>query len=164
MKMVTNLMINEFKLRELGMDMMGYKVVRDNEYSFHHLIVPHRDCKRKKIESDGYVRWNGAILSSKSAHPYLHLVEQYKRAYFEDITHQLINMNQKGYVDVEDLRIIHDLLGEFELLYDYEVSHKGKLLIKPEYRNRIVLNDENCEKIENVKKKILTRNINDDIL
>ena len=37
MKTVTNLMINEFKLRELGMDMMGYKVVRDNEYTFHHL-------------------------------------------------------------------------------------------------------------------------------
>lgn len=164
MKMVTNLMINEFKLRELGMDMMGYKVVRDNDYSFHHLIVAHRDCKRKKIESNGYVRWNGAILSSKSAHPYLHLVEQYKRAYFEDITHQLINMNQKGYIDVEDLRIIHDLLHEFEILYDYEVSHKGKLLIKPEYRNRIVLNDENCEKIENVKKKILTRDTSSDIL
>lgn len=164
MKMVTNLMINEFKLRELGMDMMGYKVVRDNDYSFHHLIVPHRDCKRKKIESDGYVRWNGAILSTKSAHPYLHLVEQYKRAYFEDITHQLINMNQKGYVDVEDLRIIHEILYEFELLYDYEVSHKGKIIIKPEYRKRIELNEENCEKIEKVKRKVLTLKDKGDIL
>jgi len=157
-------MINEFKLRELGMDMMGYKVVRDNEYSFHHVLIPKRDCKRKKIESDGYVRWNGAILSSKSAHPYLHLIERYKRDYFEDITYQLINMNQKGYVDVEDLQIIHDLLREFELLYDYEVSHKGKLLIKPEYRNRIILNDENCEKIEEVKKKVLTLKRDSDIL
>lgn len=156
MKMVTNLMINEFKLRELGMDMMGYKVVRDNEYTFHHLIVPHRDCKRKKIESDGYVRWNGAILSGKSSHPYLHLVEQYKRAYFEDITHQLININQKGYVDVEDLKLIHSILYEFEILYDYEVSHRGKLIIKPEYRSRIELNEENCEKIEEVKNKVLT--------
>lgn len=164
MKMVTNLMINEFKLRELGMDMMGYKVVRDNDYSFHHLIVPHRDCKRKKIESDGYVRWNGAILSGKTAHPYLHLVEQYKRAYFEDITHQLISMNQKGYVDVEDLRIIHEILHEFELLYDYEVSHKGKIIIKPEYRKRIELNEENCEKIEKVKRKVLTLKDKGDIL
>lgn len=164
MKMVTNLMINEFKLRELGMDMMGYKVVRDNEYSFHHVLIPKRDCKRKKIESDGYVRWNGAILSSKSAHPYLHLIERYKRDYFEDITHQLINMNQKGYVDIKDLQIIHDLLREFELLYDYEVSHKGKLLIKPEYRNRIILNEENCEKIEEVKKKVLTLKRDSDIL
>ena len=164
MKMVTNLMINEFKLRELGMDMMGYKVVRDNDYSFHHLIVPKRDCKRKHIEHNGYVMWNGAILSMKSAHPYLHVIEQYKRAYFEDITHQLINMNQKGYVDVEDLRIIHDLLSEFELLYDYEVSHKGKLIIPPKFRDRIELNDENCEKIENVKKKILTRDTSSDIL
>lgn len=156
MRMVTNLMINEFKLRELGMDMMGYKVVRDNDYSFHHLIVPHRDCKRKKIEADGYVRWNGAILSSKTGHPYLHLVEQYKRDYFEDITHQLIAMNQKGYVDVEDLRIIHEILREFEYLYDYEVSKKGKLLIRKEYRDRIPLNEENCEKIEKVKEKVLT--------
>lgn len=164
MKMVTNLMINEFKLKELGMDMMGYKVVRDNDYSFHHLIVPKRDCKRKKIESNGYVRWNGAILSMKSGHPYLHLVERYKRAYFEDITHQLVNMNQKGYIDVEDLRIIHEILREFELLYDYEESHKGKVFIKPEYRNRIILNDENCEKIEKVKEKVLTLKRDNDIL
>lgn len=164
MKMVTNLMINEFKLRELGMDMMGYKVVKDNDYSFHHLIVPKRDCKRKRIENQGYVRWNGAILSSRSAHPYLHLIEEHKRAYFEDITHQLINMNQKGYIDVEDLKIIHSLLHEFELLYDYEASHRGKLVIPPRFRNRIELNDENCEKIEKVNKKVLTLDKGFDIL
>lgn len=164
MKMVTNLMVNEFKLKELGMDMMGYKVVRDNDYSFHHLIVPKRDCGRKHIAHNGYVRWNGAILNGKTAHPYLHVIEQYKRAYFEDITHQLINMNQKGYIDVEDLKIIHSLLHEFELLYDYEVSHKGKLIIPPKFRNRIELNEENCEKIEEVKKKVLTLKDKGDIL
>lgn len=164
MRGITNLMINEFKLRELGMDMMGYKVVRDNDYSFHHLIVPHRDCRKKRIESDGYVRWNGAILSTKSAHPYLHLIEQYKRAYFEEITNHLVVMNKKGYVDVEDLKIIHELLSDFEMMYCGDVSHKGKTLIKPEYRKRIELNDDNCEKIEKVKEKVLTLKRDSDIL
>lgn len=157
-------MINEFKLKELNMDMMGYNIVRYSDYSFHHLIVPKRDCKRNKIPSDGYLEWNGAILSIKSSHPYLHVVERYERECFEEITHRLVEINKQGYVDEEHLRLIYNILEDFESMYEKEVSVKGKRIIRPEYRDRIELNNENCEKLEKVREKILTLKRNNDIL
>ena len=80
MKTITKLMVNEFKIMKLGMDFMGYKVDRKESLSFHHLIIPHRECKGAGL-GDGYFRWNGAILTQDSSfkgsdsHDYLHIIE-----------------------------------------------------------------------------------------
>ena len=43
MKEITKLMINEFKLRQLGYDFMGYRLKRRESLSFHHLIIANRE-------------------------------------------------------------------------------------------------------------------------
>lgn len=135
MKQVTKLMINEFKLKELGIDFMGYKVQREESLTFHHLIVPHRDCHKHGL-GEGYVRWNGAILGS-IPHQYLHVIENKDYDTFCYITSEMIDMNIKGYLDIENLRNIHSLLEQFEAEHSGETTRKGKVLIKPEYKNRV---------------------------
>ena len=39
MRAITNLMINDFKLKKLGYDFMGFSFKRKEQLSFHHLIV-----------------------------------------------------------------------------------------------------------------------------
>lgn len=45
MREITKLMIKEYKLVKLGYDFMGYDITNKSNLSFHHLIVPHRNCK-----------------------------------------------------------------------------------------------------------------------
>ena len=46
MRAITKEMIKIYKMKELGYDFMGYTFNRPEELSFHHLIIPHRDCQR----------------------------------------------------------------------------------------------------------------------
>lgn len=66
MRAITNLMINDFKLKKLGYDFMGFSFKRKEQLSFHHLIVAHKNCKELHIPSEGYLYWNGAILKFKT--------------------------------------------------------------------------------------------------
>lgn len=158
MKTVTDLMINDYGLKKLKMDMMGYSVVHKNDYSFHHLIVPKRDCRKEGIPSDGYVEWNGAILSYRTSHPYIHAIEEVERRRFVSITKELVEINKKGYVDRENLLRIYEMLEEFELRHSSDCTKSGKRLIKPGYKIRPNLYDEEvCERLEDVKKMVLTR-------
>ena len=50
----TKEMIKLYDIKKLGYDFMGYTFRNINELSFHHLIVPHRDCERKGL-GDGYL-------------------------------------------------------------------------------------------------------------
>ena len=45
----------------------------------------------------------------------------------------MIDMNIKGYLDMENLQQIKILLEQFELEHRNDVSKKGKRLIKREY-------------------------------
>ena len=74
MKDITRVMLKDFKLKKLGYDMMGYEFNNTHQLSFHHLIVPRRNCKAMGL-GQGYFYWNGAILRQDTAHDYLHLVE-----------------------------------------------------------------------------------------
>lgn len=130
MKEVTKLMINEFKLKELGMDFMGFQLQKGDIYTFHHLIVPNRN-------GGPYARWNGAILFS-TPHQYLHVIENYDYDRFCYISSELIDENIKGYIDMENIRNIHEVLCEFEREYSGKRTKKGKLLIKEEYTRRIL--------------------------
>lgn len=158
MKTITNLMINDYGLKKLKMDMMGYSVVHKSDYSFHHLIVPKRDCRKEGIPSDGYVEWNGAILSYRTSHPYIHAIEEVERRRFVSITKELVEINKKGYVDRENLLRIYEMLEEFELRHSSDCTKSGKRLIKPGYKIRPNLYDEEvCERLEDVKKMVLTQ-------
>lgn len=128
-------MIDEYNLKKLGYDFMGFRFRRVNELSFHHLIIPHRDCDN--VEAEGYVQWNGAILVQDTSHEYLHLIEKYDRDRFEYITERMRIMNVNGELDPYNLERIEQALRVFETQYRSLESKKGKKLIKYTYYNRI---------------------------
>lgn len=136
MREITEQMINDFKIMKIGIDFMGYDVDRKEILSFHHLIIPHRDCKLFGL-GEGYLYWNGAILVQKTSHDYLHLIESKDYDIFLAITNEMIEENTKGYIDITNLRYINDCLSLFEREHCSDRSKKGKLLIKEDYTRRI---------------------------
>ena len=132
MREVTNLMIRDFKIMQLGYDFLGYKVNRKKDLSFHHLIIPHRESKAYGI-GEGYLYWNGAILVQDTSHEYLHSIEQKDEEIFLKITSEMIDQNMKGRLDIENLRQIRSMLEYFEKEHCSDRTKKGKLLIKDKY-------------------------------
>lgn len=137
MRDITKLMIVKYNLLELKYDFMGYSFNKENDLSFHHLIIPHRLCKIQNIEDEGYVEWNGAILRQNTAHNYLHIIERYNREMFNAITNYMIEENKQGYIDDKHLLLIDDILCQFEEKYNEATTKRGKRLIRKEYKNRI---------------------------
>lgn len=135
MKEITKLMIKKYELMKLGYDFMGYDIINKNNLSFHHLIIPHRDCRALGL-GEGYLEWNGAILNQNTSHNYLHLIEAKDYDMFLAITSELIDENVKGHLDIDNLRRIHDILKCFEREHSNDRSKKGKVLIKQEYMRR----------------------------
>lgn len=131
MRQVTKDMISLFRLRELGYDFMGYRLQKDDIYTFHHLIIPRR-------LNGPYTFCNGAILCGKSSHPYLHLIEAKDYELFLLITTELIDINIQGYIDRNNLLYIDDCLNYFEREHCSDRSKKGKILIKEEYTRRML--------------------------
>lgn len=129
MKEVTKLMINEFKIKQLDCDFMGYSLQKNDIYTFHHLIIPNR-------EGGKITRDNGAILCGNTSHPYLHLIENKDYDMFCYLTSEMIDMNIKGYLDINNLREINNLLKSFEREHCSDRTKKGKVLIKEEYTRR----------------------------
>ena len=136
MKEVTKAMVKDFKIYKLGYDFMGYKVVRNSPLSFHHTIISHRECKARGL-GEGYWEWNGSILVQNTSHDYLHQIERIDYDVFMDITSELVDMNVKGKLDVENLRYIHDILTGFEREHCSDRTTKGRRLIKDEYLRRM---------------------------
>ncbi len=138
MRDITKLMIAKYKLLELKYDFMGYDFDKERELSFHHLVIPKRLCVAQNIAEDGYLEWNGAILKMKTAHNYLHTIERYDRDMFEAITEQMIDENNKGYLDLKNILYIDDVLKCFEREYSGARTKHGDPLIKEEYTRRRV--------------------------
>lgn len=139
MREITKEMIKAYQIKELGYDFMGYTFDNLRELSFHHLIVPHRDCKREGL-GEGYLWWNGAILKQETSHEYLHTIEQYDRALFLRITKYMIEENRNMKIDLDNLKKIRELLLYFESQHLHDANKKGKRLIKDKYiTNRIEL-------------------------
>lgn len=133
MKVVKKEMIQELKIKELGYDMMGYTFKNINQLSFHHLIVPKR-------EHGAMTYQNGSILVQKTAHDYLHIIEQLDREIFDRITSQMIEEKLKRKIEREELEKIRDLLLYFEREHDHDKTKKGLLVVKREFvRQRIPL-------------------------
>lgn len=139
MREITKTMIEMYQLKKLKYDFMGYTFNKPDELSFHHLIVPKRDCKKMGL-GKGYYLWNGAILKQETSHDYLHLIERIDRNYFLLITNYIIEQNQKGQLDIDTLKRIRELLLSFEDEYKNETDRDGKILIKKQYKtDRIIL-------------------------
>lgn len=137
MREVTRNMIKRYALNKLKYDFMGYEFRDTNELSFHHLIVPKKDCK--KIEKSGFVEWNGSILVQNSAHEYLHRIQCYNDDMFKAITFEMIDENTKGYIDMDNLKAIDDILRCFEREYLGKKTKNGNDIIKEEYLYRLLL-------------------------
>lgn len=140
MRTITIQMINDFKLKKLKYDFAGYIFDRTNQLSFHHLIIPKRECKRLHIPSEGYIYQNGAILRQNTSHDYLHTIENYDYDRFLAITNELIDENILGELSIENLRRIRDILISFEREYSNKRTKNGNLIIKESYvKDRIKL-------------------------
>ena len=138
MKNTTKLMIEKYALKKLKYDFMGYKFTRTNELSFHHLIVPRKDCKSLGLQHNGYLMWNGAILVQDTSHEYLHVIGNYDYELFQRITDEMIEENLKGCLDINNIRKIHDFLTYFEIKYQGVTNKKGYPIIKEEYTKRLL--------------------------
>lgn len=135
MREVTKLMIKKYALTKLKYDFMGYGFNQPSQLSFHHLVVPHRNCKIVGL-GEGYVEWNGAILVQSTAHDYLHIIERYDPDMFGAITSEMVDENIKGHLDIVNLEAINDILTQFEREYCGARTKKGQPLIKDSYVKR----------------------------
>lgn len=126
MNEVKQMMISEFLIRERGYDFMGYKLNKRDSLTFHHLIIPKRN--------GGLVRRENGAIIQRTPHDYLHLIESIDYDIFCYLTSEMIDMNIKGYLDRDNLINIRLLLEEFESKHDKDLTKKGRLLIKTEYK------------------------------
>jgi len=133
MKEITRIMINEYNLKKLKYDFMGYTFERTDQLSAHHLIIPARFGG--KLTHD-----NTAILRQNTSHDYLHIIENYDYDMFLSITSELIDENVIGKLTKENLVAIRDILLCFEREYCGKTTRKGNPIIKPEYvEKRLIL-------------------------
>lgn len=131
MREITRQMIKKYYINRLKYDFMGYEFDRNEELSFHHLIIPKRKCQN--MEHKGYEEWNGAILVQDTAHEYLHKIEIYDRDIFEYITKEMILENTNCRIDMENITRINDALGQFEKEYLGMKTPKGNEIVKEDY-------------------------------
>ena len=129
MKGITKSMIKEYRIKERGYDFMGYRLEKNDIYTYHHLIIPRR-------EGGGMTKENGAILCGKTSHPYIHLIEAKDYELYKAITLKMIEENRRGQIDIESIRFIDDCLTYFERENCSARNRKGKLLIREEYVRR----------------------------
>lgn len=132
MKTITRDMMKNYNIHKLGYDFMGYTFDRREDLSFHHLVVPKRDCKAAGL-GEGYLKWNGAILNQNTSHDYLHIIERMDRDTFLRITAEMVEENLKGKLDIDNLKRIRELLLYFEDRYEKETNSKGQLILKRKF-------------------------------
>ena len=58
MRAITRDMIKIYKIDKLGYDFMGYTFDKKDSLSFHHLIVPKKDCKKILGQRTRNLEWS----------------------------------------------------------------------------------------------------------
>lgn len=119
-----------YKLEEYGFDFLGYEFHSKKDLSTHHIIPRHMGGQTKKN--------NLCILTRDTAHNYIHLIEDYDYKVFIQISKHLIDQVKKGEISMDEIERINELLCFFEDKYKDEQNKNGDLLIKPEYKVRIL--------------------------
>ncbi len=136
MRDITKEMICYYKLKKLGFDFMGYYITKNKcELSFHHFLIPKFECKMNDL-GEGYYIWNGVILRQKTAHEYIHIIERYDLDRFDSITSELLDQKIKGYIDLDNIIRINDILDSFEREYINKTTNEGHYIIQERYFNR----------------------------
>lgn len=130
MKEITKLMVNQYRIKKIGYDFMGYRFVSPTDLSYHHLIIEKDKGGEETVE-------NGSILVRKTSHDYLHIIERFDKEIFNKITKEMIEENQKGFIDIENIKVINDLLLLFEEKHEEDTFKDGSLIIRDNYRERI---------------------------
>ena len=124
MDSILRTLINIYNMTDT--DWMGYKL--QERYSYHHIV---KRCHKGKRTLE-----NGAVLYL-SSHSYLHTIEYYDLDKYIYINRILKEINTQRYMPTkEQLQLINYILEEFEKEHDGEISTRGKLLIKEEYKRR----------------------------
>lgn len=134
MREITKVMIRTFKIDKLGYDFMAYTFKRKEDLSFHHLIVPHRECKQMGL-GEGYLFWNGAILNQRTSHDYLHVIEHTDPDMFYAITSEMMDENVLKHLEIANLKRIRDILLQFEREHCSDTNKKGEYIIKKPFVN-----------------------------
>ena len=126
MKKNLNLMINSYNLK--GIDFMGYKVNKNNPYTYHHIL--------KKCHGGNETLKNGAVLT-KYSHQYLHIIETRDLEIYNQINNVLKQINEQGFAPLErQILAIDYILRIFESEHFNDKTAKGKILIKKEFLKR----------------------------
>lgn len=126
MKQITKLMVNMYNLK--GIDFAGYKVSKDNPYTYHHLV--------KRCHGGIETIENGAVLT-KDSHLYLHIIESRDLELYNYINNVLKQINEQGHEPLlRQILAIDYLLKLFEMDHMNDRSSKNKILIKNEYLRR----------------------------
>ena len=126
MKKILNLMIDFYNLK--GIDFMGYKVSRNNPYTYHHIL--------KRCLGGNETFENGAVLT-KISHQYLHIIESRDLMIYEYINNVFKQITEQGYGPTENqLLAIDYVLRTFEEEHIQDKSAKGKILIRREFLKR----------------------------
>ena len=120
-------LIKKFHLEELNIDFMGYELMPNDIFTFHHLLIP--SCRKGP-----YIECNGVILCCSTSHPYLHVIENTDYDMFLNITSEMLDELIKGYLDKENLQYIRDILNSFEK--EYIATGRCSLKVKSEYFER----------------------------
>ena len=128
MKTITIDMINKFEM--VNMDWMGYILINDEEFDFHHI--------KKKCDGGQLIISNGAILIRGVSHPYIHIIESRDLDRFIYLNQVLKCINIQGHMPTEkQLCLIDSVLTSFEKEYSSARSSSGKILIKEQYTRRL---------------------------
>lgn len=126
MKNVTKLIIRIYNVKKI--DWMGYKVSKDNPYTYHHL-------KKKEYGGKEDLK-NGAILTD-IAHKYLHIIESRDKELYDLLNNVLWQINEQGFAPLKrQLLAIDFILRQFEEKYKNITNSKGKQIIKTKYLDR----------------------------
>lgn len=127
MKNITKLMIDQYNVKKI--DWMGYKLNKDNPYTYHHIF--------KKENGGKETIGNGAILT-RIAHEYLHKIECKDIELYNYINNVLKQINEQGFEPLKrQLLAVDFILRQFEKEHFGDSTKKGKLLIKDSYLRRV---------------------------
>lgn len=120
----------DFKMEQLGYDFLGYEFKDKKELSTHHILPKHAGGKSKKN--------NLCVLNRFTSHNYIHLIEETDFKVFLEISKYLLEQVKLGQISTDKLLEIDEILQFFEYKYRDEESRNGDLLIKPQYKKRVL--------------------------
>ena len=136
---VSKTFIKNFRLREIGYDLMGFPFEDSKELTYHHLLLPTSECEYLGF-GNGYLKWNGVMLVRETSHDYLHVIEKWDNDIFYEINSELIDQLIKGRVEQRNIFYIHRLLQKFEEEYKGCLGFNNEPLIKESYQKRFFNN------------------------